>query len=289
MCKEAMIATLGTEPQVITIALDQLLKKGFEIGEVTIIYTTDPKITEALEIIQNEFSAAYPDITLRPRVVAGDKGAVEDFRGAGDLQALLGTLYKEVRRVRKRGPRLHLSLAGGRKVMSVMGMVVSQLLFGPADKAWYLVTEGWRPGTSRKLHAGAEDEVYLLPLPILLWREADTLVRKVAKLDDPAEMVAWHHRLTARSDFKRKGEFVNHWLSPALQEVMRQACLGLDNAAIAEALGKKEQTVANQLGQIYGKLEEWLEFPDCKVDRSVLIANFAPYFAKTEDYGYEDN
>ena len=60
------------------------------------------------------------------------------------------------------------------------------------------------------------------------------------------------------------------------------ACRGYDNATIASRLGKREQTVANQLRSVYEKLREWLGFPDYNVDRSVLIAQFAPYFAMME-------
>jgi len=35
--------------------------------------------------------------------------------------------------------------------------------------------------------------------------------------------------------------------------------------------------VANQLTQVYAKLGEWLGFPKRLPDRSVLIAEFAPY------------
>jgi len=48
---------------------------------------------------------------------------------------------------------------------------------------------------------------------------------------------------------------------------------------VAKRLAKSEQTVANQLSDIYAKLEEWLEYPDTKVDRSKLMAEFSPYFA----------
>jgi len=54
----------------------------------------------------------------------------------------------------------------------------------------------------------------------------------------------------------------------------------MDNASIAAHLRKKEQTVANQLHSIYEKLREWLGFPESRVERSVLIAEFAPYFSE---------
>lgn len=81
---------------------------------------------------------------------------------------------------------------------------------------------------------------------------------------------------------KRRSEFVRYWLTRAEREVVRLVCRGLDNQTIAKALGKSEQTVANQLRNVYEKLREWLDYPEHNVDRSVLIAEFAPYFALAE-------
>jgi CRISPR-associated protein Csx14 len=111
------------------------------------------------------------------------------------------------------------------------------------------------------------------------------LVHAVAGLNDPAEVVAWYERLTREGEAKRKGEFVRRWLTPAEREVARQACLGLDNASIAAALYKREQTVANQLRGVYEKLREWLGYPPRNVVRSVLLAEFAPYFSRVEEGG----
>lgn len=72
-------------------------------------------------------------------------------------------------------------------------------------------------------------------------------------------------------------------MTRAEREVVRLACRGLDNAAIAAALFKREQTVANQLRGVYEKLRDWLGYPDGNVDRHKLIAEFAPYFALVEE------
>jgi hypothetical protein len=58
------------------------------------------------------------------------------------------------------------------------------------------------------------------------------------------------------------------------------AASGLDNAALAERLGKSRKTVNNQLTRIYEKLHEHLGFrDDVPTDRAVLAAELGPYFA----------
>ncbi len=277
---EVLIATLGVEPQVVTIALDQLLARGHTVGEVVVVYTLDPAVGRALGAIRAEFAGgAYAGVQLREAPVGSPEEPVVDFCHEDDIRALLRTLYTEVRRSRQKGAVVHLCVSGGRKVMGIIGMVVAQLLFGPDDRAWHLVTEGWHPGAERRLHLAPGDRAWLVPVPVLRWTEAGTLMRAVAELDDPAEVVAWYERLSRSAAMKRKREFVRRWLTRAERTVVRLACRGLDNPAIARALGKSEQTVANQLRSVYDKLREWLGYPEHNVDRSVLIAEFAPYFA----------
>jgi CRISPR-associated protein Csx14 len=279
-----MIATLGTEPQVVTIALDTLLDMGKQIKEVTVIYTGNPAVLESLQILKNEFSnqQTYSQILFRCVPVAVKHKVVKDFQTEEELNSLLRVLYTEIRRVRQDKHPAHLCLSGGRKIMGLIGMSVAQLLFGPEDRAWYLITEGWQPGGSRRLHASREDQIWLVPVPVLRWNEAGTLLQAVTELKDPQEVLVWYEKLTRKAEERRKGEFTRRWLTPAEGKVTHLACRGFDNAAIAARLGKQEQTVANQLHGVYEKLREWLGFPSYNVDRSVLIAQFAPYFALRE-------
>ncbi|MDK2888105.1 CRISPR-associated protein, Csx14 family [Desulfofundulus australicus DSM 11792] len=277
-----LVATLGVEPQVVTITLDHLLSGGEAIVEVVVIYTETARVREALEVIGEEFrKASYPGIRLRAVPVSSADGPVGDFCTDEDLRALLRTLYGEIRRARQAGV-VHLCISGGRKVMGILGMVVAQLLFGPEDRVWHLITEGWQPGSERRLHLSPEDKAWLVSVPVLRWSEAGVLMQTVAEMNDPAEVVAWYEKLSRANRIKRQREFIERWLTRAEREVVRLACRGLDNAAIAAALFKQEQTVANQLRGVYEKLRDWLGYPDGNVDRSKLIAEFAPYFALVE-------
>lgn len=279
-----LVATLGVEPQVVTITLDQLLSGGWIISETVVIYTRTSRVQEALKIIEGEFQrATYPGVQLRAVPIASVDGTVGDFCTDEELMVSCATLYVEIRRARQTGVIVHLCVSGGRKVMGIMGMVVAQLLFGPEDCVWHLVTEGWQPGASRQLHIPPGKGVLLAPVPVLRWSEASVLMQTVAELNDPAEVVAWHEKLNRATQVKRQREFIERWLTRAEREVVRLACRGLDNAAIADALFKREQTVANQLRGVYEKLREWLGYPVGNVDRHKLIAEFAPYFTLVEE------
>ncbi len=132
---EALVATLGHEPQVVTVALDLLLQQGRPVQEAVVVHTTSPVVLAGLREIRREFaSGCYPTTRLRSFPVRADGGHLDDFRTEADVHTLLAALYRAIRDAKRARDVVHLSLAGGRKVMAVAAMVVSQLLFGPPNR-----------------------------------------------------------------------------------------------------------------------------------------------------------
>jgi CRISPR-associated protein Csx14 len=279
MVQQVLVATLGSEPQVVTLALDLLQAKGYPISEVIVVHTAGEAVQPALAALEQEF--ALPGACgYRPMMVDGESGPVADIIGEADTAALLRTLYRVVLVEKRAGRLVHLSIAGGRKPMAVYAMVVAQLLFDEDDRVWHLLSEGWRPGDDRVMHVRPGDKVSLVPVPVLRWGSVSPVLTELALREDPWEAIQAQRTLQREDDRRRKREFVEHCLTPAERGVVRLACQGLDNAAIARQLGKSEKTVANQFTGIYEKLHEWRGFrEDIPVSRAVLVAQFAVYFA----------
>ncbi len=156
MTPQVLIATLGTEPQVVTLALDRLQEKGYPITEVVVIHTTGGIVQPALARLAGEF-AAPGMCPYRPVAVEDDRTPIADIATESDSAALLRTLYRAVLAEKRAGHLVHLSIAGGRKPMAVYGMVVAQLLFDENDHVWHLLSEGWRPGDERVMHTRPGD------------------------------------------------------------------------------------------------------------------------------------
>jgi len=273
--QEVMVATLGTEPQVVTIALDLLWKKGYRPEEIVVVHTAGDVVRPALERLAEEFASGT--VVYRAVPIVGPSGPVADITTEEDATVLLQTLYREVRALKRAGCRVHLSIAGGRKPY---GMVVAQLLFDEEDRVWHLLSEGWEPGTERVMHLRPWDRAWLMSVPVLRWTDSAAAIAALMAQDDPWAAIRRQRELTQEQAMRRRGEFLRHWLSPAEREVVELLVReGLDNAEIARRLHKSERTVANQLTQVYAKLHEFLGFPDIPVNRSVLIAELAPYFA----------
>lgn len=276
--REVMVATLGTEPQVVTIALDLLREKGHQPEEVVVVHTAGEVVRPALARLEEELASSA--VVYRPLPIVGPSGPVADIVTEEDATALLRTLYREVRALKRARSRVHLSIAGGRKPMAVYGMVVAQLLFDEGDRVWHLLTEGWEPGSERVMHLRPGDRAWLVPAPVLRWTQSAAAIAALMAQDDPWAAIRRQQELAQGQAMRRRGEFLRHWLSPAEREVVELLVReGLDNAGIARRLHKSERTVANQLTQVYAKLHEFLGFPEATTGRSVLIAEFAPYFA----------
>jgi CRISPR-associated protein Csx14 len=279
MAKQVLVATLGTEPQVVSLALDVLQTKGYNISKLIVIHTTAQVIRPALRQLEQALAA---DETPSYHTVAieGKDGFVADVATEADTAAVLRTLYQVVLTEKRAGRLVHLSIAGGRKPMAVYGMVVAQLLFDEDDRIWHLLSVDWRPGDERVMHKRPDDGVTLVPIPVLRWSSVSPVATELALREDPWEAIQAQRTMQRDEDLRRKREFVERWLTPAERDVVRLASRGLDNAAVAERLGKAEKTVANQLTPIYAKLHEWRGYrTDVPVSRAVLVAEFATYFA----------
>lgn len=277
---QTLITTLGSEPQVVTIVLDRLLAMGHPIEHVVVVYTAADVVQKAMARLAGEFDGAiYPAVTLRAVPIVDERGAVADFRNAEDMHALLTTLYREVREAKRSRRTVHLCVSGGRKVMGITAMVVAQLLFEADDRVWHLMSEGWQPGSEKRMHVRPEDQVWLVPVPVLRWTDSAGLLAAFGEFDDPAEAMRRQEELARADDLRRVREFVEKKLTRAEREVVRGACQGLENAAIARRLSKSEATVANQLTSAYRKLNEFLGFPERAPDRTVLVATLGVYFA----------
>ncbi|MCC7355174.1 MAG: CRISPR-associated protein Csx14 [Anaerolineae bacterium] len=279
MRDQVLIATLGTEPQVITLVLDLLRAKGYPVAEVIVIHTTGDAVRPALNGLAVEFSDPRT-CPFRLAPIQDERGPVADIVTETDTMALLRTLYRTVLGEKRAGRLVHLSIAGGRKPMAVYGMVVSQLLLDENDRVWHLLSEGWRPGDERVMHPQPGLSTSLVPVPVLRWSTISPALTELALRDDPWEAIQAQRTMQQEDDRRRKRDFLEYVLTPAERRAVRLASQGLDNAAIARQLGKSEKTINNQFTGIYQKLHEWRGYrTDVPVSRSVLVAEFAPYFA----------
>ena len=280
MEKQVLIATLGSEPQVVTQVLDLLDERAYQIRKVIVIHTVGTSIRDALARLADEFKS-LGSCTYQAVPIVRDGAPVKDIATEADIAVLLRTLYQTVLTEKRAGSLIHLSIAGGRKPMAVYGMVVAQLLFDESDRLWHLLSENWKPGDLRVMHVPPGHGGQLVPVPVLRWSNISPAATELMLYEDPWEAIQAQQSMREQEGWRRKREFVENHLTPAEREVFRLACqAGFSNATIAEELGKAEKTVANQFTKIFTKLST--HFRMIELNRSRIVAEFKPYFDTTE-------
>ncbi|RME43649.1 MAG: hypothetical protein D6791_14970 [Chloroflexi bacterium] len=273
----SLISTLGTEPQVVTLALQALLRNQSLPDEVVVIHSTPDSspIAAALarlaEAFANEVRALpwegrYCTVEIRegPR-------PVYDMLTPDDFNAVMSCLYRVVRDRKAQGYRIHLNLAGGRKLMTIAAMTVAQLLFDDTDHLWYLQSAP-ELVASRQLFADNPDQATLIAVPLLRWSPTPPILTDVALTQDPMMALARQHEQMLR----RKRRFLQETLTPAEREVVELLIrTGATDAELAARLHKSRYTVSRQLESVYAKLRQFLDMrEDIRVDRATLIVQF---------------
>ncbi|HXF63518.1 MAG TPA: CRISPR-associated ring nuclease [Caldilineaceae bacterium] len=271
-----LIATLGAEPQVVSLATELLLRRGAALTEVVIVHTDAhrPPIRQALSRLQEIF-AAQPHWPPLQTVQA----PVADTLTPQELDLFGDTLYQTLQCWLQRRVHIHLLLAGGRKSMAMVGMSVAQLLLGPEDAVWYLYSdEALRRSRRMTLAPGDHAQLVAVPLPhptlapphLTPTGQAPTRAAALAAVD--AQRAAQAHH------------FLHQVLTPAERRLaMLLATEVLTVGEAAARLSKSPKTITNQLTAIYSKLESSFGLqPDPGVKREFLRRELAPYLAANE-------
>lgn len=268
-----LMATLGVEPQVVTLALDHLLQQGYPINRVIVLHTdaTASPVRESLAQLEHEFydTTYYPRrITFAPELLTDVNGPLQDVATAHEVDAAFEALYSIIRRLKLTGARLHLSLAGGRKTMAIFAFAVAQLLFEEDDYIWHLVSsEDLR--RSRAMHTHNPANINLVEVPFLRWSAPPGLRRQQQRHADGLSAQPPSHNAHRMVRFLKQ-------LSHSERELVEMLVkTGYTNAELASALHKSQSTVANQLATVYQKLAVLMP-EEQKIDRFTVIAVLRP-------------
>lgn len=276
-----LIATLGSEAQVVTLTLDMLLSRGEPISRVNVLHTTAPDgpIALALERLRAEFAAnPYPPpfefLTTELRARHGPLADVDTVEGA---EAAFIAIYRAVRVEKLAGRRVHFSLAGGRKTMSVFGMAAAQMLFDEGDRLWHLFSYG-KLLQEKRMHAGPGESASLIEIPVILWSAVSpVLLADLSEIDDPFAAAERQRNLRLQESLEQARIFVMGSLSPAQRPVVELLVTeSLSDAEIGERLSLSKRTVEHHLRDAYMLARDHWGLP--VVNRTQLVALLHLYY-----------
>ncbi|MCX8061643.1 MAG: CRISPR-associated ring nuclease [Anaerolineales bacterium] len=283
-----LIATLGTEPQVVTATLDLLYNQGESIRSVAVVHTvapSNPPIQNAVQTLQQVAQGeSYPALRFTFHPITGPNGQpYEDVESEPASRAAFTLLYRLVRQAKLSREKVHLCIAGGRKVTSIFGMAVAQLLFDEEDCLWHLYSSG-EFLESKRLHPQPGDEVHLLRIPVALWSSVSPILLDIAKVDDPYQAYERQRSSKLHEEYQRAKRFVEGELTHSERQAVALLVQEmLSDEEIARRLHKSKRTIEQQLRTAYRKARDYYQVGE--VGRVHLIALLKIYYTLREERG----
>jgi len=271
-----LISSLGTEPQIITLALLHLLDKGISIEQVVGIYpqTTDARINSGIRRLRD----AWGNLPFAHRVALTlTEIQIEDVTSEEDLKIVYREVHHWVHSFKAKGWRIFLNVSGGRKPIAICALIVAQFLFDANDHLVYLVSS---PGLVLSRAFTADPAQYrLLDLPVPLWSEEGAVLNAIAQYDDPWAASMIQREFLHRDVRHRWNYFLETVLAPAERRVVKDLILhGGTNKEIARRIHRSPRTVEHQLSAAFHKLRSFMELPtDSSIDRTALVSLLSPH------------
>lgn len=248
-----LIATLGTEPQVVTAAYDLLSAKGENIRSVQVVHTRamEPALDRAVAVLRDLSSKSFP-LFLVP-LTDSHGFPLADVETPAASESVFRTLYKLVWEAKREGLRVHLSIAGGRKTLAVFGMTVAQLLFDDDDHLWHLFSAG-EFLASKRLRPEPGDDVHLLDVPMIRWGQVSPVLWPLAGVSDPYEALERVRSLQLEEKREVARSFFLGVLTQGERRVVELLVReGLSDVALGRKLGISPRTVEQHLRSAYDK------------------------------------
>jgi CRISPR-associated Csx14 family protein len=285
-----LIATLGSEPQVVTAGLDLLRAEGIGIERVEVVHTTAPGTPIEDALVRLKAAAAdytKPSISFNFFALEenGKPFADTESRAAGE--AVLRLIYQRIAHAKSSGETVHLLIAGGRKTMSIYGMVAAQMLFDEEDRLWHLYSAGDFL-TSKRLHPQPGDAVQLAPIPVVRWGELSPAWLSLRNIADPWAALEAIRRLQLERRREDMHNFLMGTLTPAERQVVEMlVTTGWSDREIAAHLHLSPRTVEQHLRAAYSKAAVHWEMDS--VNRTQLVALLQLYFGTKLGENPHDN
>lgn len=289
------LATLGTEPQVVTAAVDLLQARGERLRQVHVFHTlsNQPALAQARADLQAAFfQAPYLDhLPLLTIPLLDDPNESPSHCGQPLLdidtpqagKAAFQTIYRHLRELKRQGMRLHFCIAGGRKSLALFSMASAQLLFDEDDHLWHLISSGDFLA-SKRLHPLPSDQAHLLPIPLILWSQISPILTGLDQEDDPYAAAEKARKLQLNQRMDSARAFMLGALTPAERRVTE--CLlrsGGSDQEIAQELNLSPRTVEQHLRAAYTKAALHWDLKD--VNRFQLVSLLNLYYTFTAQEG----
>jgi CRISPR-associated protein Csx14 len=250
----AFVATLGLQPQIITRALDKLLRIEPGIARGTIIHTStyrDHPNWPTLTDFKIYLDAHYPNIQWdwipieRPGLPPLDD--VDSPLGA---EVAFQVIYNVTRELKRLDHHLHCLIAGGRKSIIIYSVLSAQLLFDSHDKLWHVFSDDEHSRELALRPHVADAIVQLVEIPVLYVSRVAPMVRElILHSDDPSRAIRFYQEHEDVETLIRMQRFFDQ-CDPIDQQIILLRFQGQPNLTVAEKVHLSDSAVTNRLKSV---------------------------------------
>ncbi len=288
-----LLATLGSQPHFVTFTLDLLLHRGFPINEVIAVHPapTDSCLQHAITSLQKQFADGnyfFAEKTyrccFRSHFLTFNGQVLDDVEDTVSATGTLDTMHHLIRDLKQQNHHVHLSITGGRRLMSLLAISGALLHFRQnIDHIWHIsipqeIQKQATAGTM--MHALPYGEVRLIEVPFVPWGE---YFPNLPSQDAGARTVL-NTQIAQMEDEKRKHcDVVMRQITPRQREVLQAFASGLGPQEVADKLHITIKTVDAHKTKLLDLCREtWNIKTSSRLDYHFFYRNFATYFIEQE-------
>jgi CRISPR-associated protein Csx14 len=278
------VATLGGQPQVVTLALDQLLEQGYPIDEVFVIHLAprNPRYRAALDQLAGEFAGgcyAGRPCRYQPRPVRLGAQLIDDLHGDTETDAAIAMFNRLIQELKREDATIHLCLSGGRRLLGMLALSAALLYFEQSDRIWHLYSsDAVRRQTAggALMHLPQHPEVRLVRVQLPPWGQYFPALRGAPDAGADAVRAAQIH---AADDAERtRCHAVYARLTARQREVLRLLASDLTPQRVAERLHIAMATVHTHKTTIFQECTNAWALPGgTRLSADWLRRKFAPF------------
>jgi CRISPR-associated protein Csx14 len=287
-----LLATLGGQPQVVTFTLDLLLQRGFPIGEVVVIHpdASRPRLHHALDCLNAEFIADRyrmngQTIHFRSHTLQVDNEPLADIVDEVSAEGTFHTIHQLIRSLKRQHRCIHLSITGGRRLMSSIATEAALLNFTHADHIWHIYTPEAvqrRASEGMCMHVCAQDGVHLIERHFVPWGTYFSDLPQT--INTAQEATHFQERKMDILEHARCAQVVRRATEREV-EVLRAFAQGYTIQEVADRLCISTRTVDGHKTKLLDLCREiWsIEQQAARLGYHFLYKTFAPYFASQQE------
>jgi len=285
-----LLATLGGQPQVVTFTLDLLLQRGFSISEVILVHpeASYPRLQHSLDCLNAEFvgdryQVSGKTIHLRSHVLHLDDEPLDDIVDEVSADGALNTIHQLIRSLKRQHRCIHLSITGGRRLMSSIATEAALLNFTHSDHIWHIYTPDpiqAQANAGILMHVSPRDGVHLIERHFVPWGTYFSDLPQ--SISTAQEAIRFQKSKVDAQEQARCDQVVNQATDRQL-DVLRAFAKELSPQEVANHLCLSVKTIDTHKTVLLGLCRNaWNKGPNESLDYHFLQKAFANYFDNDE-------